>query len=420
MRLGDRLRDLAHSLSKSLIVVPALFGIAGVGLAVLLVAADKVVPGLAERVFPGNTDASRSLLTLLATTTATLAGLVFSVTMLVLQLASSQYSPRVLRTFLHDRNSQATLGVFVGVFGYAFVALRGLDAADDPPALASAAGGILGLLTLVMFVQYVSHMTRKIRVSSIIESVASETRSLMDRTHAEHAAGADMRPSPTGAARELVVDGPGVVTVVDIDRLVGIAAGADGLIEVVPDLGEFVPEGGLLVRAWNLDDDACRLARSAFRLDNERNMVQDLAFGFRQLVDIAERALSPSLNDPTTACQVVDAMHSLLRVLATRPFPSEEVPDDDGILRVRRPVRSWTGYLRLAVEEPTVHGGTSIQLRRRLETMLDDLATVAPADALDEVARLRNEVGRRVGPEPPIAGGERGDTGHRSIRGIRG
>jgi uncharacterized membrane protein len=184
----------------------------------------------------------------------------------------------------------------------------------------------------------------------------------------------------------------GVVTSVDDGRLTELARDAHAIFQVVPMVGDFVPNGAPLLRVWlrgtapDHDSLASQL-EAAVQVGPERTMTQDAAFGFRQLVDIAERALSPGVNDPTTAVQAIDELHDLLRRLATRAIPSPVRVDEEGSLLFLLPRPSWGEYVALAVDEIRQYGSGSIQVARRLRYLLLDLEGVAPAPRREPIAR---------------------------------
>jgi uncharacterized membrane protein len=193
---------------------------------------------------------------------------------------------------------------------------------------------------------------------------------LPDETRAVH----------TAPSLLLKAERTGVVVSVDADRLLGVAQHGDRRLELVPAIGEFVPLGAPLARAWGAwDPAAVDEVRGSVTIDRERTVEQDPAFGFRQLVDVATRALSPGTNDPTTAVQVLDRLHDLLRRLADRRFPSAQRVVD-GRVRLVLPRPGWDDYVSLAVDEIRLAGEGQLQVVRRLRGMLDDLASVAPAD----------------------------------------
>lgn len=384
MRL--RFERLADGLRESLWFYPALAVAGAIALGLGIAALDRGFDAEGTSFsFGGGPDAARIVLSTIAGSMITFTGLVFTITMVVLQQASGQFSPRVLRTFLRDRQSQASLAVFMATFTYALVVLREVRSGEAPfvPSLAVQFTFVLVLASLGMFVAYVHHIARSIRVESIIRRVAEETVAAVDRLYPEERDGAPALPVDLPAGDRVVVSRAGragVVAGLDLAALETAAEESDCTLLVVPAIGDFVAEGAPLVAATG--DGAGRqppperLARLV-RIENERTMHQDPAFGFRQLVDIALRALSPGVNDPTTAVHALDRLHDLLRRLATRPIPSGRMVDGEGRLRVVTNAATWPGYLGLAVDEIRIEGADQLQVQRRLRAMLDDLREVA-------------------------------------------
>ncbi len=392
-----RLRIQLETLRGRLWLIPAVAAIAAAVAAWVLVTVDRALgtTGTGPFAFGGGPESARSILSTIAAAMLSFTGLVFSVTMLVLQLASSQLSPRVTRTFLRDRKNQFVLGIFVATFVYALLVLREVRSIEDGAFVPSVAvwwAFVLLLGSVAAFVYYIDHMAHAMRVSTIIASVAEETRAAIDRRYPEDHEDAPPveAPIPLPSVTKTVAsrDDPGVLQAVDIDRLEELAQEASVILELVAPIGESVPGHAPLVNVHGggtVDDDA---VREAISLGVERTMDQDPAFGFRQLVDVAVRALSPGINDPTTAHLVVDQLHDLLRRLAGRAMPTAERYAPDGVLRVIVPVPGWTDYLRLATDEIVSYGAESVQVMRGLRRMLDDLATVVSGERLSAVRRL--------------------------------
>ena len=378
------LREYLHS---SLWFIPAMCVTGAIALAQLLVMLDKQGhPAWMERItFQGDAENARTFLTTISSSMITFTGLVFTITIVVLQLASQQFSPRVLRTFLRDRQSQLAMGVFVATFTYAIVVLRQIRSpAPGPefvPNISITVGFLFVLLSLAVFVAYIHHISQSIRVGKITESISAETRATIADIYDHDFVRERVKPPTTDPSRVLNAPKAGVVTALDRDSLRDAATTADCVLEVVPAVGDFVPEGAPLIRIYGdpqIDDDIVHHVGIA----QERTMEQDVAFGFRQLVDIAQKALSPAVNDPTTAVQAIDEMHDLLRRLVTRPFPIGQRFDSDGALRLMYPVMTWKGYVSLACAELRHYGATSIQVMRRMRAMLEDLREIAPGDRL--------------------------------------
>jgi uncharacterized membrane protein len=217
----------------------------------------------------------------------------------------------VLRTFLADRNSHLTLATFVGTFTFSVVVLRAVGAEPDRrPVVSVTVAQLLMLLTIGMLVQYVNHITRKIRVSSILSSTMTDTLRAME---AESGTGSPLRDR-SGWTDGRVVESTeaGFLAYVDREALVDIAADAGGWLRLLPRPGDFVAAGEPLLEVWGLDPDHDDQLLRRVQLGDERQLEQDTAYGVRQLLDIALRALSPSLNDPTTAAQAVDHLRNVL------------------------------------------------------------------------------------------------------------
>jgi uncharacterized membrane protein len=374
-------------------LLPALFGVTAGLLGIAMPALDDVL--LQSRnlpfLFGGGPEGARALLSAIISSMISFTALVFSITIVVLQLTSSQFSPRVLRTFLRDRFNQVTLGVFVATFVYAMAVLRAVRGTADTspfvPQLAVTTAFLFVLVSVLVFLLYLHHTAQAIRVATIIDGIARETRAILDKhTPAEEDEQAEVPPMEDArTARVVVARRPGVVQSVNMEALARVADRAGVTIEGLRALGEFVPAGGWLFRVSGGEVDDDRL-RDAIVVGNERSLDQDVGFGLRQLVDIATRALSPGVNDPTTAVQVLDQLHDLLRRLATRPLPSREGVRRDGRLVVVTPATGFADFLDLAVDEIHHWGGDDPRIRARLRGLLGDVYTAARPDHRPAIA----------------------------------
>ena len=397
-----RLSALREWLRTGFWALPTLCVLVAVVLALGLVRLDRALDeGLGRVTFGAGPDGAREVLSAITSSMITFTGLVFSITIVVLQLTSSQFSPRVLRTFLRDRVTQFALGVFVATFVYAVLVLRTVSSLDDDrfvPSVATTVGLGLLLLSVGMFVTYIHHVATAIQVSSIIRSIGNETRAAIDRRFPP----GGQEPAPDPVAPLLgpvagVVPSPdfGVVVRLDERALVEAAADAGVLLRTRLHLGDFVPQGAPLLHVHDPDGDGLeRLnlvrVQAAVHLGRDRSMEQDAAFGFRQLVDIAEKALSPGINDPTTAVQALDELHDLLRRLATRSLRDGVVTDDDGVTRLIVPPDRFADYLALALDEVERYGENSLQVQQRVQDLLDDVGAAALPQHRDAVrARLK-------------------------------
>lgn len=369
------LRVLDH-IRTSLWFVPVVCVVAGVALSLATLAVDRANDfELIPQDITGGPDVAIAILSSVAASMVSLAALVLTITMVVVQLAMGQFSPRIVQTFLQDKPSQIAVGLFVATFAHAVVALREVDVeGGSVPGLAIVVAFVLVLISIMVLVLYVHHIGQSLRVASLIELVGGKTRSVLDDAYPDCGPPVDEGPVPVVAAPK-----SGVVSRIGHDSLVEVARRADCALELVPGLGEFVPAGAPLFRvvgsAAGLDEQA---ATEAVVLGLERTLDTDVAYGFRMLVDIAERSLADSpFQDPTTAVQAIDRLHDCLRQMARRPFPDGSHRDDAGVVRLMVPSMSWDAYVHLAFEEIRLVGAASPQVSRRLQAALEDLRTVA-------------------------------------------
>ncbi len=377
--------------------LPAVCAVLAVLLGLVVTGLDQAFAGALPFLFAGGPDGARSLLSSITSSMISFTGLVFSITIVVLQLTSSQFSPRVLRTLLQDRTSQLALGVFVATFLYAMTVQRSVRGGDGdtqefvPQLGVTLAYGFV-LLSVALFIRYIHHIANAIRAVSIITSVADEARGVIDGWPEP---APEPPPPPSGTPqRRLSTPAPGVVITIDTKRLVRAAEAADVVFVLVPHPGDFVCTGAEIIDVYGAaaDDIDEETVVPALALDRERTMDQDAAFGFRQLIDIAERALSPGVNDPTTAVQAMDQLRDLLRRMAVRRLPDGLHCDSTGRLRVVVPQLDFADYLDLAVDEIAHYGENSLQVRAHLAHLLRDLRNVAHPEYRSAVERKISEL----------------------------
>ena len=368
-------------LKASLWFVPVLCVLAGAVLAFGTIALDRYFDYEAlPTSFVGGPDAAASILSTVAASMVSLTALVLTITMVVVQLAMGQFSPRIVQRILRDKPSQLAIGLFVATFVLAILALREVtingDGTGNVPGIAVVTAFVLVLLSIAVLVVYVQHIGQALRVSALVELVGDETRTLLDQRYPDKGPDLDDQQDslPVVRARE-----SGVIAGIGYEQLVEEGRRADCLLELIPALGEFVPAGGPLFRLHGestaIDEDRLH---GALILSLEPTLDEDVAYGVRLLVDIAERSLADSpFQDPTTAVQAIDRLHDLLRQLARRPFPDGRHLDEAG--RVRLTVRnmSWEAYVHLAFDEIRLAGAGSPQVARRLKAALTDLKSIA-------------------------------------------
>jgi uncharacterized membrane protein len=387
-----RLRHLAQT---RLWLLPLICVLAGIGLAVALLSVDRPIVGTAVT---GSAASVQTILTVASTTLVTLTSVVLSLTLVAVQLAMGQFSPRIVQAILHDRRSQLAVGLFIGTFAYSMTVLRevnGQSSGGGPlPSLAIVVNYGLIVGAIVVLVLYVNHTAQSLRVGALIGRVADATRDEVDRLYPA-APESDEDPSVVAAPDY------GVVTKLAHHMLVDIAEKADCVLELVPAMGDFVPRGGPLFRVQgSLPEPARSAVALSVILDRERSHEFEPAFGLRKLVDVAARSIySSPFQDPSTSVQSINAIHDILRRLAPREFPSGRHHDAHGQVRLVERVMRWEGYVRLAFDEPRLVGAGSPQVARRLRAALEDLKTVAPPERrppLDRQLELLDEAVRRA------------------------
>jgi uncharacterized membrane protein len=387
-------RFLIH-IRSSLWFTPVVCVLAGAALSFGTIWIDKSADyGLVPESLTGGPDAAVAILSTVAASMVSLAALVLTITMVVVQLAMGQFSPRIVQTILRDKPSQFAIGLFVATFVHAMLALREVRFEDGGtvPGLAIIVAYLLVVVSVVVLVLYVHHIGRSLRVSALIELVGTDTRKLLDRVYpakSEVPARDDVIPAPAS----------GVVIAIAHDELVSVAEAADCTLELVPAVGAFVPAGAPLFR---IHGNTSRLdpsdAIGSILLGLERTLDQDVAYGLRMLVDMAERALADSpFLDPTTAVQAIDRIHDCLRQLASREFPDGIHRDSHGAVRLVVPVMDWDAYVHLGFDEIRLAGAGSPQVARRLGEALSDLETVALPERLPALRLQRDLLAASIG-----------------------
>jgi len=369
-------------------LMPALAMGTAIGLAAGLVAVNYTWNVTSPFVFQGTPSDAHSSLNSIVTAMISLIALVFSVTFVALQLTAGQLSPRVLQIFLHDRIIQLTFGVFVASFVYSMVVLQTVKPGADVPRPAVSVAFLFVFASACVFTLYIGHVAQLMRASTLIAEIAHQARKVLERDYPTGLAqpkDVDRLPSP-----ERVIAAPraGIMIAVNAPVLVQLGARTECVFVLRHRLGDFVPEGAPLITVRGEPHDVDHLVARVCKqvaLGVERVLVQDLTFGFRHLIDIAERALSPSTNDPTTACRAVDALHDLLRQLAIRPPVSEAVCGPGGAVRLVIPRHQFADLLDLTMREIWLYGSEAAQVPDRIATMLADLADVARPEHQDTV-----------------------------------
>ena len=337
-----------------------------------------------------------------------LIGFVVTVSVLIVQMATGTFSARYMRIFYRDWAFKAVLAVLIGTFTFSYTLLRHVEADSVPDLGVTLVGAFLGLgiLLFVIFLDRAIHRLRPVAVAALVAKAGR--RALHEAL--EEAAKPDapaVVPAPYSAPGEpaLVVrmERGAAIQAIHVGGLGRWAHANSSLVVLRHPVGDFVSAGAPLIEVYGRDlgADAEKQLRSMIALGVERTIEQDPAFAVRIMVDIAVRALSPAVNDPTTAVQVLDHLEDLLRLVGQTDLSDQGAPIevmDEGLVV---PVRRWVDYLTLSVTEIREYGAESIQVVRRLRAMLEELAeAVLPerrAAVVDELARLDAVIASRWG-----------------------
>ncbi len=344
--MQNRVAQIVDHLRSSFWFLPALLMVASAIAAALALAADRAHEGTwGGLLYNGGPEGARVLLGTIAGSMVTVGATVFSITMVALTLASSQFGPRMLSNFLRDRGNQLTIGLFIAVFLYSLLVLRGVR--DDPgqvPNLAVSLAILFAVVALMVLVYFIHHIATSIQVMNLVQLLGEDLKAGLDSTVPDASSGKDpgpppARPTVSGPGLPVPADGSGYVQYVDRDTLLGRATERDLLVELVVRPGRFVVEGTPVARAWRSGGGPASSADAedlggVVTLGPRRSVVQDVEFPIRQLVEVGLRALSPGINDPTTATACVNQLSVGLCRVADRPMPPDLLADDGGRARV--------------------------------------------------------------------------------------
>ncbi len=328
-------------LNSSFWFLPAVLTVASILLFGLTQYLDRTFgAGVSEQplLFSGGADAARSVLGAISGGIITVTATSFSLAIVVLQLASSQYTPRVMQNFLADRGIQIVLGVYVGTFTYALLVLRIIRTSTGPtgafvPVFSVAIAVLLALICVALLIYFIHHIADLIQSSTVVQSAHRDslrTIQSLEDLGGEHVRGpVDERSVPEGEPLVLLSKRSGYVQQLEPDSMVGAVGGnpEDGgpvFVEVPSGPGFYVSAGQPLVRIWRAGNIAEEKVRESIVMGKERSFQQDFAFGLRQLSDIALLGLSPGVNDPTSAMQAMDRIEAILIALGDKKLPSRE------------------------------------------------------------------------------------------------
>lgn len=398
--------------------LPTLGVVLAVALGILVplldVTADAHLPAVLDTlVFNGDPGAARTVLSAVASSLITVTSLTFSLTVVTLQLASSQFSPRLLRTFTQDLFVQVTLAIFLATFTFSLTVLRSVRSIAEGgtafvPRLAVTLAFVLTLASVVALVLFLAHLTRQIRVETMLlqvrdDAVRTMNTNLVRRDNPDATKPVPGRPT---TAHVLVASASGFLTSLDQDDLVKAASESDTVVSIERHPGSFVVQGTSLGHVWSPSHQPLNLEHldrlhvrvtDAVHLGPERTAAQDVGYGLRQITDIVNKALSPGINDPTTAIHGLGQTSALLTEMTgyhLGPIILDDSDDHQPRVVLHRP--GFAQLLDLAIEQPRSYGKSDAQVLGRLYQLLADLTWHVHDDqrepVLDQLRRLDNTV----------------------------
>ena len=362
----------------SMWIFPAIGILAGWGVLALVMQIDRAM-GWQMNI---GIDTARLIIGTVTGSMFSLVVVVSSALLVAVQLASAQLTPRIITLLYRNKVRKLAVAVFAFTFTFSLSLLVRLE--TSVPLVTAYVAAYSFLLNLILFLYFIDSIGKTLRPSTIVGDIAQEGRRVIESVYPQPLSGNDSAPpSPT-----LLYSGPtstigntedGVVLAFDVKGLVTIAERSRCLIELVPEVGDFVAAGDPLFRIYESDGELSPDAlRDSVALGRERTLEQDPMFALRVIVDIASKALSPAINDPTTAVIAIDQLHQLLRDIGRRQLDDGMETNGDGRVLLVYRTPNWEDFVSLAVTEIRQYGATSIQVTRRLQAMLQNLIETLP------------------------------------------
>jgi uncharacterized membrane protein len=334
-------------------------------------------------VFPWGLSGTQMLLQTIVTLTLTFIVFTFGSLLVAIQIAGGQLTPRIIAaTLLRDNAIRFTVGLFIFTLLFATGVLARLE--TTVPYGVAGFAGLLGFGSIAAFLYLIDYAARLLRPGSIVWRVGEAGRAVIESVYPEPAEAPGISASPRRKlpppARTVAHHGrSAIVLAVNVQALVVAAQKSNGIVEIVPRVGDFVATGEPLF--WLYGDAASigdERLRELVAFGPERTIEQDSTFAFRIIVDIAIKALSKAINDPTTATLAIDQLQRLLRVVGNRHLHSDEILDGSGQLRVILRTPNWEDFVQLTFSEIRLYGAENFQIARRLRAMIENLLQTLP------------------------------------------
>src|SRR5664280_1908271 len=375
------------------LAIAMILGAAGAVLSSLEESIPEISAWIPSTLFPSHQDpgVAQVILSSIATSIMTVVSIVFAILLMTLTLASTQFSPRILISFVRDRTTQGTLGVFLGTFTYCMAALPATRALPHPfvPVATVTGAMVLALVCVGWLIYFINHISQSISVNHIVDRIARETEMVIEE-FMPYPQGPFLLPDrgETSSAEHgtpILNRQSGYIRYVNINRLVSLAKAYQVCVHLERRVGQFVPAGVPLMRVSKPErvppDRALHLV-AAFDIGPARTMQQDVEFGIIQIVDIALRALSPAVNDPSTAISCVDQLSRITILWTSRIAPPSHYYAPPHVLRLFVPWISFEGLLDTAFEQIRHYAVADVAVSLRLMRAFADIASTTEHDDL--------------------------------------
>ena len=425
--LKARTLELVEDVRASYWFVPSLLAFLGFVAGLGLVYLDAIVGddwlGRFSWFYGSRPEGARSLLSTVAGSTITVAGVVFSITLAAVTYASGQYGPRLLSNFMRDRGNQVTLGVFIGTFLYCLIVLRTIRSAAETsadtggavreafvPHIAMFGALAFAVASIAVLIYFVHHVTDAIHINNVIARIGRGLiEDIAQRSEEEPAANCAEAPPSEESASGWQVPAPrtGYVEAFDAEALLEIATERRAVITVLVMPGDFIHRGRPLLRVEPAGDEELSACGELFSIGRKRSALQDLRFPIDELVEIAARALSPGINDPFTAIACIDWLGAALIDLSAMPVPPSRLCDDDGEIRLNIPRPSFADYLHAAVGQLAPYAAKDSNAGAHLLRMLDGvIEAVSDTDNKRSLGAERDKFVRALAKMSRTDGGD--------------
>jgi uncharacterized membrane protein len=330
-----------------------------------------------------STDTARTVIGTVAGSMFTLVVVSFSAVLVAVQLASAQLTPRIILLVYRSRVWKFCVSAFAFTFTFSVAALVRIE--NTVPYLTSYLAAYGFLLNLALFLYFIDGIGKTLRPSSVLQAVGLEGRHVVQSVYPsklkrdQRSASKQIESLNEDPRRLIINEVDGVVLAFDRRGLISLAERSNCLVELVPQVGDFVAAGDPLFRIFQGGEDISSDAlRNSVAIGAERTLEQDPMYAFRIIVDVASKALSPAINDPTTAVLAIDQIHHLLRNVGSRSLAEGRETDSRGQLRLVYRTPNWEDFVHLAITEIRQYGRDSIQIMRRLRAMLENLIETLP------------------------------------------